>query len=462
MKIYKLITIWIFISLFLPVNITFAQDQSEYPLYIVQNGDTLSQIAQRFGTSVEELITVNGIQNPDTIPTGTSLKIPGFNGINGTLEFQAMPLGETLLGLSIKNNIPLNELARLNRIVSPEEVYAGSNLIITKPINDLTLKPLAMIDENSNLIDISIGSLKNPWMLSLENKLSNNWSILPKEIIYSSLSNGSIQGISGPITKIEMDPLPLIQGKTIVIKVTTSEALALTGTLGERSISFFPNGENQFVSLTGMHAMENPGVVLLSLDGKTPSNQNVHYEQKIILASGNFSQESVNGVDPGTIDPIVIQEEDTFLQSQLKKVTTPRYWTDIFKYPVDEPCVGSKFGNRRSYNNGVYLYFHTGVDFTVCKADNANIYAAAPGIVAFSGPLPIKGNFTIIDHGWGVYSGYAHQSQMLIKVGDQVQTGQIIGIIGNTGRSIGYHLHWEIWVNGIQVDPLEWVLKPFP
>ncbi len=82
--------------------------------------------------------------------------------------------------------------------------------------------------------------------------------------------------------------------------------------------------------------------------------------------------------------------------------------------------------------------------------------------MVFAGQLPIKGNFTVIDHGWGVYTGYAHQAEILVNVGDVVETGQRIGTIGNTGRSVGPHLHWEVWVNGIPVDPIDWVEKNFP
>jgi murein DD-endopeptidase MepM/ murein hydrolase activator NlpD len=74
----------------------------------------------------------------------------------------------------------------------------------------------------------------------------------------------------------------------------------------------------------------------------------------------------------------------------------------------------------------------------------------------------IRGNATYIDHGWGVYTGYLHQSEVYVSEGEMVEPGQLIGQVGNTGRSTGPHLHWEIWVGEIPVDPIEWVETGFP
>ena len=91
-----------------------------------------------------------------------------------------------------------------------------------------------------------------------------------------------------------------------------------------------------------------------------------------------------------------------------------------------------------------------------------NILAPAAGTVVFAGPMTVRGNATMMDHGWGVYTGYLHQSEILVKVGDKVTPGQVIGLVGGTGRVTGPHLHWEVWVGGVQVDPLEWLETVFP
>ncbi|RIK48923.1 MAG: peptidase M23, partial [Chloroflexi bacterium] len=82
--------------------------------------------------------------------------------------------------------------------------------------------------------------------------------------------------------------------------------------------------------------------------------------------------------------------------------------------------------------------------------------------VAFAGPWTVRGNATVIDHGWGVYSGIWHQSKIDVQVGQSVNKGDVIGLVGGTGRVTGAHLHWELWVNGIQVDPLDWLNQTYP
>ena len=138
-------------------------------------------------------------------------------------------------------------------------------------------------------------------------------------------------------------------------------------------------------------------------------------------------------------------------------------WAGTLFLPVDPVfagCYSSKFGNRRSYNGGEYLYFHTGLD--LCGQVGDPVYAAAPGTVVFTGSLTVRGNATMIDHGWGVYTAYMHQSEILVSEGDHVEEGQLIGKVGNTGRVEGPHLHFEVIVGGIQVDPLEWLDQGYP
>jgi murein DD-endopeptidase MepM/ murein hydrolase activator NlpD len=82
--------------------------------------------------------------------------------------------------------------------------------------------------------------------------------------------------------------------------------------------------------------------------------------------------------------------------------------------------------------------------------------------VVFAGPLTVRGNATVIDHGWGIYTAYDHQSEVFVNPGEYVEPGQLIGLGGATGRVTGPHLHLEVWVGGVKVDPIDWLQKSFP
>jgi murein DD-endopeptidase MepM/ murein hydrolase activator NlpD len=113
--------------------------------------------------------------------------------------------------------------------------------------------------------------------------------------------------------------------------------------------------------------------------------------------------------------------------------------------------VSSKFGWRLDPLSGE-TRFHQGVDIAV--AYGHDVKAAADGIVSFAGVQNGYGNTVVIDHEGGRQTRYAHLSQELVRAGDVVSEGQVLGKSGNSGRSTGPHLHFEMLVNGRPVDPV--------
>jgi murein DD-endopeptidase MepM/ murein hydrolase activator NlpD len=77
--------------------------------------------------------------------------------------------------------------------------------------------------------------------------------------------------------------------------------------------------------------------------------------------------------------------------------------------------------------------------------------------VVYTGELEVRGMTTVISHGWGVYTGYWHQSRIDVQAGDRVETGQTIGYMGATGRVTGPHLHFDLIVGSVEVDPEDWL-----
>lgn len=115
----------------------------------------------------------------------------------------------------------------------------------------------------------------------------------------------------------------------------------------------------------------------------------------------------------------------------------------------------SKFGYRISPFTGRPV-MHSGLD--IAAQPGAPIYAPADGIVSFAGFDPGYGKLVSIDHGYGVVTRYGHASQLFVEVGQKVKRRDIIAAVGNTGRSTGPHLHYEVRINGIPVDPIHYVL----
>jgi murein DD-endopeptidase MepM/ murein hydrolase activator NlpD len=127
--------------------------------------------------------------------------------------------------------------------------------------------------------------------------------------------------------------------------------------------------------------------------------------------------------------------------------------------PTRKPTVGyftSGFGVRKSPYGGT-LKMHEGLD--IANRPGTPIRATADGVVAFASSKPGYGQTVILDHGYGLETWYAHARKILVASGQKIKRGEPIALLGNTGRSTGPHLHYEVRVNGIPVDPLPYILE---
>lgn len=151
----------------------------------------------------------------------------------------------------------------------------------------------------------------------------------------------------------------------------------------------------------------------------------------------------------------VARNEAAQVVSLTSAITAARSWLGPFRPPL---AVGAPrttgFGDRRDYADGHVIY-HAGYD--LAAPAGAAVMASAGGTVVFSAGLPQRGNTVILDHGRGVYTLYAHLLRFEVEAGQRVPVGQPVGLVGSTGLSTGPHLHWEVRLRGLPIDPGAWL-----
>lgn len=147
-------------------------------------------------------------------------------------------------------------------------------------------------------------------------------------------------------------------------------------------------------------------------------------------------------------EEVSLQEVKTYLDDRTSLLrATPSVW------PV-RGWVTSHFGWRKS-PAGVGTKLHSGMD--IAAPIGTPIISPADGHVVFAGYHTAYGNMVVIDHGYGLTTKYAHTSRMLVKVGERVQRGDLIARVGNTGRSTGPHLHFEVIKDGVPTSPMRYL-----
>jgi hypothetical protein len=263
------------------------------------------------------------------------------------------------------------------------------------------------------------------------------------------------------------------------LAVTATSAFAapdvrftITGALeqGSRAFGLAPPGSN--AALDGRPLAITPDghfVFGFGWDQTKPSLVSVRYpdgggdSRPFTPAKRQYDIQRVNGLPQSTVTPppqvtarIAREAEQIYLARMAN--TDGSDFLSGFDWPA--PGIESGvFGSQR-IDNGVAVAPHFGVD--MAAPVGTLIHAPAAGTVSISDDYYLDGGFTLIDHGQGVSTCYLHQSKRLVKVGDSVKRGQLIGHIGQTGRATGPHLHWAMNWFQVKLDPSLSTRKPKP
>lgn len=447
------------ILLFISFSSALAQE-AEGVRYVVRFGDTLSSIALRFDVSVNEIIQASNLSDPDNLAVGDVLIIPGIDWIAGTLVIEDLPFGESYLSIQRRYLLDEVSMVRLNRLTSPEQLYVGFPIMLATERGELADSARVAVGAETSLLELAAASGDNPWALAAVNQLPGTWATVPGDVLFTpGIVAAGPGGIPSSVTSIDIEDPGFVQGRTLVINAVTDGIVQLGGEFFGHPLNFFPEGSG-LVALSGTPLEAQSGTFNFTLSGANPDGSAFKFSQPVRVQDGGYDSERLT-VDLELLNDELSAAETVRVNAMIVAATPVKLWSGYWGAPhpyID--VINSEFGVHRTYNGSDYESYHYGLDFG--GGVGIEIWAPAPGKVVFTGLMDLRGNVTIIDHGWGVYTGYFHQSEIKVAVGDQVQTGQVIGLVGNTGRSTGAHLHWEVWAGGVSVEPMDWLVRIYP
>jgi murein DD-endopeptidase MepM/ murein hydrolase activator NlpD len=293
-----------------------------------------------------------------------------------------------------------------------------------------------------------------------------------------SAATGPDRPHTGQQLALRITPSAPRPGDVVVAHVTADTDAQITGRFSERSIRFTSEGTTEgttagipgissrvivtkFVALIGLDAVFAPGAYSLTITATSQSGETKQVIKVVnVLPRRRFTEYiTLSKTLSPTLDPIANADEAHTFQVIYSGFTEPKYWSAALRLPVSGRF-SALYGNPRIYNGIDLGTFHSGYDIVAAKG--TPVKAAAPGRVVVIGSFVVRGLTIVIDHGYGVFTAYCHLSQTNVLQGQMVQTGQVIGIVGTTGRSQGPHLHFEVAVGGVPVDPGPWLRTPLP
>ncbi|MBK6429364.1 peptidoglycan DD-metalloendopeptidase family protein [Candidatus Amarolinea dominans] len=390
--------------------------QSGAIVHVVQAGETLGAIAARYDTTVAALVEANRLENPDRLAIGQRLLIPARTSDTWPqprLRYLVQP-GDTWTGLASKFRIVKSLLVSANPSNSKGRLEPGQEI---------------------------------------EVPITPNWVALG-------------------VRRFEITPAAPLQGQAAALALVADYPLTVTARYAGSNLALVA-GQGQTWALFGVHPLAPPGLTWLDVDiqglalpfrlRSEPDDLTLHLRWPVPVQAGSFETQHIvlPAAKGGLLAPTLLADERVKLNIIWPQHELSPQWTRVFTSPLGSAFqTTSPFGTRRSYNGGPVTSFHEGQDYSA--PTGTTVTAPAPGVVVLAETLAVRGNAVILDHGAGLHTGYWHLSKIEVTVGQQVKAGDKLGEVGTTGLSTGAHLHWEMRVGLIPVDPLTWLQRILP
>ncbi|MCL4361761.1 M23 family metallopeptidase [Candidatus Dependentiae bacterium] len=258
----------------------------------------------------------------------------------------------------------------------------------------------------------------------------------------------------------------VFQGRTLHVQFQTNKELkeARAKTFS-KEFECFSESQNSVIyeCFVPISCEENPNEYLLAIDLLDKVGNNLTLNMKFQIIPFPFKKQTVKISQ----EKLKLEEEAGHSEKKLEEVLAEltkqspkqKLWQGAFYPPTEIKAVTTDFGTVRTTQfRG--LYAHKAVD--VINTPKSVIWAPQEGIVVCKDRFAHSGNTIILDHGHGILSMFFHLDNFAnLQVGDKVRRGNPIGTLGMTGHATGYHLHWEMRINNIAIDPMQWTKPNF-
>ncbi len=258
---------------------------------------------------------------------------------------------------------------------------------------------------------------------------------------------------------VEIKPEIVGQGKTLAIYFESPQTLKdLRAEFLRKEVRFYKTGENKYRAILGIPLTAEPGEYKILFRIKTKEGLKIEWTEAVQIEKSVFKKEALS-IPPGKSRHLTskyLGKEGREIAKAYKKEEPGQLWEGKFILPT-EGRISSPFGAYRIYNEGQASWRHRGVD--IANKEGTEILAPNSGKVVISEDMRVHGGTIIIDHGQGILSIFSHLKERLVKKGEGVEKGQLIGTMGQTGLATGSHLHWGLCASGTVVDPLEWTKR---
>jgi murein DD-endopeptidase MepM/ murein hydrolase activator NlpD len=264
-----------------------------------------------------------------------------------------------------------------------------------------------------------------------------------------------------PALSIELQPPQVGIGESMVIRAAAPGASSVTVDFRDVAYRMVRQGDGSFWLAVGVPLDAAAGASVLTSAARDSGSETLASAEtayEVVAVERPVDYLEVTAETASVLTPDHAAQESAIRGLQFAEFEALPRWSGLFLRPT-EGAITTQFGQGRSINGGPIGAFHTGVD--LANDEGTPVRAAAPGVVSWTGAMPIRGNAVIIDHGGGVKTGYHHLSSISVASGQEVTEGETIGLVGMTGLATGPHLHWELTIWGVNVDPITWTARSF-